>query len=229
MSQLFFDFYNNKKSFAIDYSDFIINEDNSLAHNTLSQFFNKNFSKHFEKNLILKGEACCGKSHLAKFLASKFIDGLAINFIDKNILENENFLINPLDFFKKNEFFILDDVCQVNNEANLLHLINSANEAESMLILIMREDKIFKLNDLESRLKNFTTTKISTTNIANLKLIFANILSRQQITLDKIIIDYIFDRILPKYAEIVYAVKKIELYCAENGKKISIKNIKEIF
>ena len=231
MSQLFFDFYRTNSNNLENYSDFIINTDNQIAHSNVKKFFEfTNFTHHPFKNLILQGEACCGKTHLLKFLTRQYASQSVINFINPQIINDGNeSSINFLDYFQKDQFYIIDDLNNIINEANLLHLINCAHEAQAMLLLTWRLNKVFNIKDLNSRLKNFNIAQINPTSIHNLKIIFANILARHQLNLESTIIDYIFEKITPKYSEIVYAVKKIEFYCGENSQKISLTTIKKIF
>lgn len=221
MSQFFFDFFDSKNidNFKID--DFLTLPENVEAYNFLDKFFKQNnFQNSQLKALILKGESGCGKTHLINIFDQKY----HANFITEEQIKFEN----PLKIFYENGFFIIDNFCQIEDQEKLLQYVNCATESKAFLILVFNENKIFELNDLQSRIKNIASCEIFQASHDSLKQIFINILSKKQIDLSNQIINYIFANISPTYSNISQIVKKIEFFCLENDKKLSLVNIKEI-
>jgi chromosomal replication initiation ATPase DnaA len=171
--------------------------------------------------MILSGDSKSGKTHLANIFAKK---NSAI-FLSHSQILNEN----PLNFFSLNQFYIIDDFDQIEDYHYLLQLINSAQESRSLLLLVGNLNKNFDLPDLNSRLKNIFIAQINQTSLENLRIIFTNILSRKQIFLKKNIIDKIFLKIVPNYANIYFATQIIESYFNQNDEKISLEKIAKFF
>ena len=225
MSQLFFDFYKPFQINEFSKENFVFFEENQSANNLLQKFFSiKNFNDNPYKIIIIEGDSCSGKTHLVKTFQDQNNNQNQPNFISCEHLKKND----PFNLFDSDKFFVIDDIDLLKNDEKLLQVINCALESRSMLVMISRGFESFILPDLKSRLKNFNTAKITQTNINNLKLIFTNILSRRQILLSKEIIDYIFQKIIPQYSEIVYCAKSIEFYYNETHEKLSIKKINKI-
>lgn len=221
MTQLFFDFHQHSFHNEFSFENFILFEENRNAYNLVKNFFSKhNFDENPHKIIIVEGDSCSGKSHLIK----TFLNQKSINFINHEIALNQN----PFLLFLPNNFFVIDDINIFKNDEKLLQIINCSIESKSMLALLCQKIDGFTLPDLKSRLKNFSKSTILQTNPTNLKLIFSNILSRKQIFLNHQIIDYIFDRITPKYCQIVYCAKLIEFYTNQYDQRFSIKIIDKI-
>jgi chromosomal replication initiation ATPase DnaA len=221
-NQLFFDFYkfDAKKFYSAE--DFIIFNENLSANNLLNKFFSyNNFFDNPYKSMILTGDSKSGKTHLAHIFCQKF----SSIFLTNSQIFNEN----PFNFFKANQFYIIDDFDQIENSQYLLQIINSAYESQALLLLIGNPNTTFDLPDLNSRLKNIFVTQINQTSIENLQIIFSTILSRKQIFLKKNIIDKIFLKIKPNYANIYFATQIIESYFNQNDKKLSLEKIANFF
>lgn len=221
MSQYFFDFFDSKNIDNFKSDDFLTLPENVEAYNFLDKFFKQdNFQNSHLKALILKGESGCGKTHLMNIFAQKF----HANFITEEQIKIEN----PLKIFYENGFFIIDNFCQIENEERILQYLNCATESKTFLILVFNENKIFELNDLQSRIKNIVSCNIELASHDSLKQIFTNILTKKQIDLSNQIINYIFSNTSATYSNIGQIVKKIEFFCLENDKKLNLANIKEI-
>ena len=221
MSQLFFDFYDSKNIDNFKSDDFLKLPENLDACNFLDNFFmQKNYSNNAEKSCILRGESGCGKTHLLNIYAQKY----QVNFISEEQIKSEN----PLRIFYENGFFIIDNFCQIEDEEKLLQYLNCATESKAFLILVFDKNKIFELKDLQSRIKNIASSQINQASIDSLKQIFINFLAKKQIDLTSQIINFIFTNISPNYYSVNQIIKKIDFFCRENDKKLSLNNIKEI-
>ena len=221
MSQLFFDFYDSKNIDNFKSDDFLKLPENIDAYNFLDNFFQQNnYQKNLLKSLILKGESGCGKTHLLNIYAQKY----QANFISEEQIKSEN----PLRIFCENEFYIIDNFYQIEDEEKLLQYLNCATESKAFLILSCNENKIFELKDLQSRIKNIPSCHINQASLESLKQIFINILSRKQIDLSNQIINFIFTNISPNYFSVGQIIKKIDFFCRENDKKFNLINVKEM-
>ncbi len=219
MLQLSFSF-DQKNNFTEE--DFLLLKENSAARNFLQIFFTqKNFTTSQLTSLILKGETCCGKSHLLNIFAQRF----DAEFIDKEKINEAN-LIN---FFCANKFYILEDFEKIIDEELILRLINSAHEAKAFLVLSSNGERRFLLKDLNSRLKNIFLTEIKNPGYESSQQILANGFSRKQIILSKDLINLILLKIERRYASILAAIRKVESFCNGNCGKITIQDVKEIF
>ena len=181
MFQLFFKFpsINKNNSYAED--DFLELEENLAAVTFLDKFFiQKDFSRAQFQSLIIKGEECCGKTHLVNIYAKKF----SAEIIDKAKISD----LNLVDFFQKNKFYILDEINEIKDEELLLHLINSAIEAKAFLVITAHNNLEFKLKDLVSRLKNIFSIQIKDPNLSSMKELLSNGFARKQIKLSSSII-----------------------------------------
>jgi len=133
----------------------------------------------------------------------------------------------PQVFFSNN-VYVLENIDQL-EEHLLFHVINSANEAKSFLLMSMASGTVFELKDLSSRIKNIFTTQIQNPNYKSSRMLLSNAFSRKQMTLPNRIIDAINDNIEDSYEAIKDAVRLIEFYRFEQGKNITVKEVKRIF
>ena len=218
--QTHFDFFANK----IDnyrQEDFVFLPEYQEVKTYIEEFVKfKLFDFNPYKNLIINGQRCSGKTHLLNIYANSH----NLNFFNIKDLINKN----PWHIFSANEFFVVDDFCLEEDEQKLLHLINCANESKSLLILLVRTNRKFRLADLNSRMENYKNIQIAACNFQGLKQIFSHLMSRKQIEISPQILEYIFANITLSHQSIVETAKKIEFYINENSQKLSLKLIKEI-
>ena len=172
MDQLSLPFQNNVNSYREE--DFLALEENSAARNFLEKFFTQNdFASAQLQSLVIKGEKSSGKSHLIHIFAEKFA---------AKILNNEEvFSKNLADFFEENNFYILENLHEINDEEGLLRLVNSAREAGSFLLMTTRKLPKFRLKDLTSRLKNVIVVEIKNLGHEAVEHLLINRLSRKQV------------------------------------------------
>ena len=199
------------------YDDFFVSKSNYFAYNLIL-----NWPK-WEKNIVnLNGDKFCGKTHLTKIFIKKFkafkID--AKNLSDEKIKE-----------FKIHQNFVLENFDQNSvNEKLIYSLINIVEQDNKYLIINSRKalnKYSFKLNDLNSRLKNCLNAKIE---LPDDSLMFAIILknfSDRQIFTDKKIINYVIKNIDRSYSKICEFIYKVDQVSLQKQKPVTIKTIKE--
>lgn len=217
MSQLQLPFFDKAKPNFFSEEDFLKLVENSAAKNFLENFFSKKTSQ----SLILLGEKSCGKTHLLHILAQKF----SAEFL----LEEQLLGVNLSNFFAPNRFYIFENIDQITNQNLLLHLINSASEAEAFLILSARKLPKFQLPDLASRLKNIFTAQIKNPELESIKQLLAHRLALKQIKLSRSTINFIANQSKRNWQAIFDAAKLTEFYAQESGKKMTIAAARKIF
>ena len=199
------------------HDDFFVSKSNYFAYNLILNW------PRWEKNIInLNGDKFCGKTHLTKIFIKKFkafkID--AKNLSDEKIKE-----------FKIHQNFVLENFDQNSvNEKLIYSLINIVEQDNKYLIINSRKalnKYSFKLNDLNSRLKNCLNAKIE---LPDDSLMFAIILknfSDRQIFTDKKIINYVIKNIDRSYSKICEFIYKVDQVSLQKQKPVTIKTIKE--
>ena len=217
MSQLQLPFFDEAKSNFFSEENFLNLPENCAAKNFLEKFFNKKTAQ----SLILLGETSCGKTHLLQIFAQKF---------GAEFLSEEQILgVNLSNFFAPNHFYIFENIDQITNQNLLLHLINSAFEAEAFLILSARKLPKFQLPDLASRLKNIFTAPIKNPELESIKQLLAHRLALKQIKLSRPSINFIANQIKRQWQAIFDAAKLVEFHVQESGKKMTIAAARKIF
>ena len=196
--------------------DFYVSKSNEFAFKLLNSW------PKWEKNFVnLIGEKFSGKSHLINIFLEKF-KGIKI---DANEIDNE--------FLKKIKIFeniIIENLNDKIDENLLFTLLNIIDQDNKYLILTSKNPIVnysFKLNDLNSRSKNFLLCNIDKPGD---DLIFALILknlSDRQISIDKKLVDFIIKRIDRSYGKIFDFIYKIDKISLKRKKPIDFKIIKE--
>ena len=200
-----------------EYDDFFVSKSNYFAYNLIL-----NWPK-WEKNIInLNGDKFCGKTHLTKIFIKKF----KAFKIDAKNLSNDK-----IKEFKIHQNFVLENFDQNSvNEKLIYSLINIVEQDNKYLIINSRKalnKYSFKLNDLNSRLKNCLNAKIE---LPDDSLMFAIILknfSDRQIFTDKKIINYVIKNIDRSYSKICEFIYKVDQVSLQKQKPVTIKTIKE--
>ncbi len=217
-SQLIFDFSNFITDEKFKESDFIFSKENEAAVKFLEKFFlQNNQSQNRVQSAILKGDQASGKSHLLHIFAKKY----NAFFLIKNDQKNPNFFI-------ENNFYILEDFDKNTDEETLLHLINSASEAKSFLLLTTKNIPNFSLADLNSRIKNIIVTQIKNPDSAMLRMLLINGLARRQLKLNNDSINFITLNLKRDYRKIIDILDKIETFCHQNKKSLSLIDVKKL-
>ena len=199
------------------HDDFFVSKSNYFAYNLIL-----NWPK-WEKNIVnLNGDKFCGKTHLTKIFIKKF----KAFKIDAKYLSDEK-----IKEFKIHQNFVLENFDQNSvNEKLIYSLINIVEQDNKYLIINSRKalnKYSFKLNDLNSRLKNCLNAKIE---LPDDSLMFAIILknfSDRQIFTDKKIINYVIKNIDRSYSKICEFIYKVDQVSLQKQKPVTIKTIKE--
>jgi chromosomal replication initiation ATPase DnaA len=206
-----FDYEQNFKD-----QDFYVSKSNKYSFKLLNSW------PKWEKNFVnLIGEKFSGKTHLVNIFLEKF-KGIKI---EANKIDNE--------FLKKIKIFeniIIENLNKEINENLFFTLLNIIDQDNKFLIITSNKpivNFVFKLDDLNSRSKNFL---LSTIEKPEDDLMFALILknlSDRQISIDKKLIDFIIKRIDRSYGKIFDFIYKIDEISLQRKKPIDFKIIKE--
>jgi chromosomal replication initiation ATPase DnaA len=196
--------------------DFYVSKSNEFAFKLLNSW------PKWEKNFInLIGERFSGKTHLVNIFLQKF-KGIKI---EANEINNE--------FLKKIKVFeniIIENFNDKIDENLLFTLLNIVDQDNKYLILSSKKpivDYSFKLNDLNSRSKNFLLCNIEKPEDDLMFALILKNLSDRQISIEKKLVDYIIKRIDRSYGKIFDFIYKIDKISLKQKKPIDFKIIKE--
>ena len=207
-----FDYEQNFKD-----QDFYVSKSNQHSFKLLN-----NWPK-WEKNFInLIGERFSGKTHLINIFLKKF-KGLKIN---SNEITNQS-----LNEIKIHENIIIENLNEEVNENLFFTLLNIIEQDNKYLIITTLKpivDFSFKLNDLNSRSKNFLLSNIDKPEDDLMFALILKNLSDRQILIDKKLINFIIKRIERSYRKIFDFIYKIDEISLKRKKPIDFKIIKEV-
>ena len=197
--------------------DFYVSKSNEFAFKLLNSW------PKWEKNFVnLIGENFSGKTHLVNIFLHKF-KGIKI---EANEINNE--------FLKKIKIFeniIIENFNDKIDENLLFTLINIVDQDNKYLILTSKKpivEHLFKLDDLNSRSKNFLLSHIEKPSDDLMFALILKNLSDRQISIDKKLIDFIIKRIDRSYGKIFDFIYKIDEVSLKRKKPIDFKIIKEV-
>mgnify|MGYP005641284247 CR=1 FL=1 len=207
-----FDYEQNFKD-----QDFYVSKSNEHAFKLLN-----NWPK-WEKNFVnLIGEKFSGKTHLINIFLDKF-KGIKIeannisNHFLKQIKVYENIIVeNFNDQIDENLFYTLMNIIDQDNKYLIL-------TSEKPVV-----EHLFKLDDLNSRSKNFLLSNIEKPGDDLMFALILKNLSDRQISIDKKLIDFIIKRIDRSYGKIFDFIYKIDDISLKRKKPIDFKIIKEV-
>ena len=207
-----FDYNQNFKD-----QDFYVSKSNEFAFKLLNSW------PKWEKNFVnLIGEKFSGKTHSINIFLEKF-KGIKIG---SNEINNE--------FLKKIKVFeniIIENFNDEIDENILFTLLNIIDQDNKYLILTSKKpivDYSFKLNDLNSRSKNFLLCNIEKPGDDLMFALILKNLSDRQISIDKKLVDFIIKRIDRSYGKIFDFIYKIDKISLKRKKPIDFKIIKEV-
>ena len=196
--------------------DFYVSKSNEFAFKLLNSW------PKWEKNFVnLIGEKFSGKTHLVNIFLYKF-KGIKI---EANKINNE--------FLKKIKVFeniVIENLNNKIDENLLFTLLNIIDQDNKYLILTSKNpivDYSFKLNDLNSRSKNFLLCNIEKPGDDLMFALILKNLSDRQISIDKKLVDFIIKRIDRSYSKIFDFIYKIDEISLKRKKSIDFKIIKE--
>ena len=196
--------------------DFYVSKSNEFSFKLLNSW------PKWEKNFVnLIGEKFSGKTHLVNIFLEKF-KGIKI---EANELNN--------DFLKQikiHENIIIENFDDQIDENLFFTLLNIIDQDNKYLILTSTKpivEHIYKLNDLNSRSKNFLLSIIENPGDDLMFALILKNLSDRQISIDKKLIDFIIKRIDRSYGKIFDFIYKIDEISLKRKKPIDFKIIKE--
>ena len=196
--------------------DFYVSKSNEFAFKLLNSW------PKWERNFVnLIGEKFSGKTHLINIFLKKF-KGIKI---EANEIDNE--------FLKKIKVFeniIVENLNDKIDENLLFTLLNIIDQDNKYIILTSKNpivDYSFKLNDLNSRSKNFLLCNIEKPGDDLMFALILKNLSDRQISIDKKLVDFIIKRIDRSYGKIFDFIYKIDKISLKRKKPIDFKIIKE--
>ena len=207
-----FDYEQNFKD-----QDFYVSKSNELSFKLLNSW------PKWEKNFVnLIGEKFSGKSHLVNIFLEKF-KGIKI---EASELSNES-----LKQIKIYENIIIENFNDQIDENLFFTLLNIIDQDNKYLILTSTKpivEHVYKLNDLNSRSKNFLLSNIENPGDDLMFALILKNLSDRQISIDKKLIDFIIKRIDRSYGKIFDFIYKIDEISLKRKKPIDFKIIKEV-
>ena len=196
--------------------DFYVSKCNEYSYKLLNDW-----PKWEKKFVNLNGEKFSGKSHLINIFLQKF-QGIKVN---ANEINN-----NFLKEIKIYQNIVIEDLSQIVEEELLFTLLNIIDQDNKYLIITSAKpivDFKFRLNDLNSRTKNFLISTIQKPEDDLLHALILKNLSDRQILIDKKLIDFIIKRINRSYGKISDFIYKIDEISLKRKKPIDFKIIKE--
>ena len=212
----------NQQILSFDYEqnfkdqDFYVSKCNEYSFKLLNSW------PKWEKNFVnLIGENFSGKSHLINIFLQNF----------KGIKITASKITN--DFLKEIKIYeniIIEDLLESIDENLLFTLINTIEQDNKYLIVTSTKpivDFKFKLQDLNSRSKNFLLSVIEKPGDDLMYALILKNLSDRQISIDKRLIDFIIKRISRSYGKISDFIYKIDEISLKRKKPIDFKIIKE--
>jgi|TARA_B100001057_G_scaffold463352_1_gene517263 chromosomal replication initiation ATPase DnaA len=207
-----FDYEQNFK-----YDDYYVSNSNKYPFNIITSW-----PKWEKKFINLIGEKFSGKTHLINVFLKKF-NGIKI---DANLLDND--FLNKIKIY---ENVVVEDLHSKIDEKLFFTLMNIIDQDNKYLIITSKKpiDNIrFKLNDLNSRAKNFLLTNIENPEDDLIYAIILKNLSDRQIIIEKKLIEYIIKRIERSYSKIFDFIYKIDEISLKKKKPIDFKIIREV-
>ena len=207
-----FDFEQNFKD-----QDFYVSKSNEFSFKLLNSW------PKWERNFVnLIGEKFSGKTHLVNIFLHKF-KGIKIEAKDIN---NEF-----LKKIKVYENIVIENFNDKIDESLFFTLLNIIDQDNKYLILTSKipiVDYIFKLDDLNSRSKNFILSNIEKPEDDLMFALILKNLSDRQISIDKKLIEFIIKRIDRSYGKIFDFIYKIDKISLKRKKPIDFKIVKEV-
>ena len=174
------------------------------------------------KNFVnLNGQKFSGKTHLINIFLEKF-KGIKIEATELN---NES-----LQQIKTYQNIVIENLNDSIDENLFFTLLNIIDQDNKYLIVTSKKPIVefkFKLNDLNSRAKNFLLSNIEKPGDDLMFALILKNLSDRQISIDKKLIDFIVKRIDRSYSKIFDFIYKIDEISLKRKKPIDFKIIKE--
>ena len=197
--------------------DFYVAKSNEFSFKLLNSW------PKWEKNFVnLIGQKFSGKSHLVNIFLEKF-KGIKI---EANELTNDT--LKQIKIF---ENIIIENFNDQIDENLFFTLLNIIDQDNKYLIVTSKKpivEHLFKLDDLNSRSKNFLLSHIEKPSDDLMFALILKNLSDRQISIDKKLIDFIIKRIDRSYGKIFDFIYKIDEVSLKRKKPIDFRIIKEV-
>ena len=207
--------FNYEQNFKDD--DFYVSKSNKHIFDLLNKW------PRWEKNFLnISGKKFSGKSHLVSIFLNKF---KGIKF-DAKLFNNDN-----LKQIKLHQNIVVEDLDKEIDEKLFYTLFNIIDQENKYLIVTTIDPIVnlkFKLDDLNSRSKNFLLQNIEKPDDELIFALLLKNLSDRQISLGKKLIDYIIKKIDRSYDKIFDFIYKIDEISLKKKKPIDLKIIKEV-
>ena len=206
-----------------DHEKNMTNEDFYLSKSNKHIFELLNNWPKWEKNFLnINGEKFSGKSHLVNIFIKKF---KGIRF-DAHQLDD-----SKLKEIKIHQNIVLENLDNTIDEKLFYTLFNMIDLDNKYLIVTSYKSIVdieFKLNDLNSRAKNFLLQSIEKPDDDLVFALLVKNLSDRQIFIEKKLINYVIKRIDRSYSKIFEFIYKIDELSLKRKKSINVKIIKEV-
>ena len=189
--------------------DFYVSKSNEYSFKLLNSW------PKWEKNFLnLIGEKFSGKTHLINIFLKKF-KGIKIEGSDIN-----NQILKEIKIY---ENVVVENLNKDINENLFYTLLNIIEQDNKYLIVTSKKpivDFSYKLDDLNSRSKNFLLSSIEKPDDDLMFALILKNLSDRQISIDKKLIDFIIKRIDRSYGKIFDFIYKIDEISLKRKKAI---------
>jgi len=196
--------------------DFYVTKSNEFSFKLLNSW------PKWEKNFVnLIGQKFSGKTHLVNI----FLDNFKGIKIEANELNNDT--LKRIKIFENIIIENFDDQINENLFFTLLNIIDQDNKYLILTSLKPIVEYTFKLDDLNSRSKNFLLSNIEKPGDDLMFALILKNLSDRQISIDKKLIEFIIKRIDRSYGKIFDFIYKIDEISLKRKKPIDFKIIKE--
>jgi chromosomal replication initiation ATPase DnaA len=206
-----FDYEQNFKD-----QDFYVSKSNEYSFKLLNSW------PKWQKNFVnLIGEKFSGKTHLINIFVEKF-KGIKL---EANGIKNQS--LKDIKIFQN---IIIENLDKEIDENLFFSLLNIIEQENKFLIITSSKpivDFLFKLDDLNSRAKNFLLAVIEKPEDDLMFALILKNLSDRQISIDKKLIDFVIKRIDRSYGKIFDFIYKIDKISLKRKKPIDFKIIKE--
>ena len=206
-----------------DHEKNMTNEDFYLSKSNKHIFELLNNWPKCEKNFLHRnGEKFSGKSPLINIFIKKF---RGIRF-DAHQLDD-----SKLKEIKIHQNIVLENLDNTIDEKLFYTLFNMIDLDNKYLIVTSYKSIVdieFKLNDLNSRAKNFLLQSIEKPDDDLVFALLVKNLSDRQISIEKKLINYVIKRIDRSYSKIFEFIYKIDEMSLKKKKSIDLKIIKEV-
>jgi chromosomal replication initiation ATPase DnaA len=225
MKQLSFDFLNEDN---YNINNFIVFNGNLEAYYFLNR--DKEDENILDNQIIfLSGEKKCGKTHLGMIWKQKH----NAKFININNLLNSSFddFIKYIgNIIEKFEYYILDDINENLDEGKFFYLLNLILNNNSAILIVSETNfvkKIFKLKDLESRIKSAVHLKIKKLSNEIKTMLLIKLFSDKQIFVGGEVLKYLNKHLKTKYEDVYNFIEFVNDEVPEDKKKINLCFIKK--